>query len=455
VEYVTRERWSVNVIIIGAGQVGSSIAEDLADTHDTVVVDRNGDRTERLSYSLDVLTVQGDGTSLSTLEEAGIDEADMVIASTDNDETNIVICGTARAVSDAFTVARVKNTEYLRTWERSERAFGIDFVVCTNLLAAESIVRVVGIPAARDVDSFAGGYVQMAEFEIPTGSPVTDQSIADADRFADLTFAAVLREDEVELARGETILREDDRVVVIGSPEAVRRFATTIAPNERSGTAEEVVIVGGSEIGYHVARLLGERGFKPRLIEQDPERARWLAEDLPNAVVMESDATNVDFLKREHVGDADFLVAALDSDEKNLLVSLLSRRLGVDRTVAVIDTPAYVELFETVGVDVGINPREVVAEEITRFTRDGGAENVAIIESDRAEVLEVEVDDASVLTGRPIHEAVTNLPDGIVIGAITRAETRITPRGDTVIQPGDRVVVFVDAGIADAVTPKL
>ncbi|WP_251330350.1 Trk system potassium transporter TrkA [Haloplanus pelagicus] len=445
----------MRIIVVGAGQVGSSIAADLAGAHDIVVVDRDGDRVEELTYSLDVLPVEGDGTSLSTLEEAGIDEADMVIASTDDDETNIVICGTARAVSDAFTVARVKNTEYLRTWERSERAFGIDFIVCTNLLAAEAIVRVVGIPAARDVDSFADGRVQMAEFEVPPGSSVTDHTVAEADRFDDLTFAAFLRDGEVEIARGDSVFREHDRVVVIGNPEAVQEFATIMAPQERPGTAEEVVVVGGSEIGYHVARLLGEQGFKPRLIERDPERARRLAEELPDAVVLESDATDADFLEREHVGDADLLVAALDSDEKNLLVSLLARRLGVDRTVAIIDTSEYVDLFETVGVDVGVNPREVVAEEITRFTRDGGAENVAIIESDRAEVLEVEVDDESVLADRPIHESVGELPDGVVIGAITRETDLITPRGETVIRPGDHVVAFLDACVADDVTPML
>jgi trk system potassium uptake protein TrkA len=445
----------VHVIVVGAGQVGSSIAADLAGAHDIVVVDRNGDRVEELTYSLDVLPVQGDGTSLSTLKEAGIDEADMVIASTDDDETNIVICGTARAVSDAFTVARVKNTEYLRTWESSERAFGVDFMVCTNLLAAESIVRIVGIPAARDVDSFAGGRVQMAEFEIPPDSPVADQTVAEADRFEELTFAAVFRGDGFEIARGDSVLAEGDRVVVIGTPRTVRGFATSISPEEPPGTSEEVVVIGGGEVGYQVTRLLGERGFKPRLIEQDPDRARYLAEALPKAVVMESDATDLDFLEREHVGDADFLVAALESDEKNLLVSLLARHLGVERTVAVIDSAAYVDLFETVGVDVGVNPREVVAEEITRFTLDGGAENVAIIESDRAEVLEVEVGEESILAGRPIHESVADLPRGVVIGAITRDDAFVTPRGDTVIQSGDHVVVFLDADVVDEITPML
>ncbi|WP_396613240.1 Trk system potassium transporter TrkA [Haloferax sp. S1W] len=445
----------MRVIIVGAGQVGSSIAADLDDTHEVVVIDCDAERADELNYSLDVLAIHGDGTSVETLEDAGIERADMVIASTDDDETNIVVCSTAKAVSDAFTIARVKNTEYLRTWQRSAKAFGIDFMVCTNLLTAESIVRVVGLPAARDVDSFAGGQVQMAEFEIGEDSPVANQTVREADRFDSLTFAAILRDGEVTIPRGDTVITPGDRVVVIGSPKSAQEFATAIAPEEPPGTAEEVVIVGGSEIGYHVARLLEDRGFKPRLVEHDSERARELAELLPGTIVMESDATDVDFLEREHIGDADLVVAALDSDEKNLLVSLLAARLGVERTVAVIDTTPYVELFEAVGVDVGVSPREVVAEEITRFTREGGAENIALIESDKAEVLEIEVDRDSVLANTPIRESIAALPEGVVIGAITRKHEFITPRGDTVIEPGDHVVVFVDSTVVGDVSAKL
>jgi trk system potassium uptake protein TrkA len=445
----------VRVVIIGAGQVGSSIAADLDATHEVVVVECDAARVEELNYSLDVLAIQGDGTAVSTLEEAGIDDADIVIASTDDDETNIVACSTVKAVSDAFTIARIKNTEYLWTWRRSETAFGIDFMVCTNLLTAEAIVRVVGLPAARDVDPFAGGRVQMAEFEVSADSPIAGESVQEADRFEALTFAAILRNGNVEIPRGGTVIQASDRVVVIGSPKSVQEFATSVAPEESPGTAEEVVVVGGSEIGFHVCRLLEERGFGPRLIEQDGERARELAEDLPNTVVMESDATNLEFLEREHIGDADMLIAALDSDEKNLLVSLLAQRLGVERTVAVIDTTAYVELFEAVGIDVGVSPREVVAEEITRFTREGGAENVALIESDKAEVLEIEVDADSVLAGKPIRESIASFPEGVVIGAITRDREFVVPRGNTRIEPGDHVVVFVDTAVSDAVASLL
>ena len=445
----------MNVIIVGAGQVGSSIAADLADEHEVIVVDRDAGRVEQLNYSLDVLGVTGDGTTMETLESAGIADADMVIASTDNDETNIVVCSTAKAVSEAFTIARVKNTEYLRTWERSKRAFGVDFMVCTNLLAAESIARMLSLPAARDVDPFADGRVEMAEFEVHADSPVASQTVAEADRFESLTFVAVLRNGSVEIVRGETVITPGDRVVVIGSRESVRRFAESIEPDEGTGDAEEVVVVGGSEIGYHVARLLGDRGFRPRLIEQDAERARELAELLPDTVVMESDATDVEFLEREHIGDADVAVSTLESDEKNLLVSLLADRMGVERTIAIIDAAEYVALFETVGIDVGVSPRSVVAEEISRFTLEGTAENVAFIESDRAEVMEIEVADDSVLAGRPIRASARDLPEGVVIGALVRGETLVTPRGDTVVEPGDHVVVFAAMDVVDDVTGRL
>ncbi|WP_277553170.1 Trk system potassium transporter TrkA [Halobaculum limi] len=445
----------MRVVIIGAGQVGESIAADLDGSHEVVIVEQDAERCEELTYSLDVLTINGDGTAVSTLEDAGVADADLVVASTDDDETNIVACSTVKAVSDTFTVARIKNTEYLRTWERSQSAFGIDFMVCTNLLTAESIVRVIGLPAARDVDPFADGKVQMAEFEVSEASPIAGLTVSEADRFDSLTFAALLRDDEVVIPRGETVIEAGDKAVVIGSPGSVRGFAADVAPEEHVGTNEEVVIVGGSEIGYHTARLLGERGFTPRLIERDEQRARDLAEELPDSFVMQSDATDVGFLERERIGDADVMIAALDSDEKNLLSCLLARRLGIERTVAVVDQTAYVDLFETVGIDVGVSPRAVVAEEISRFTREGGAENVALIEDDRAEVLEVEVTEESLLANRPISESIQDFPNCLVIGAITRNNELVTPRGDTVIRPGDHVVVFFETSVVDEVTQKL
>jgi trk system potassium uptake protein TrkA len=441
-------------VIVGAGQVGSSIAESLADSHQVVVVDLDADRVESLQYNVDVLAVQGDGASLGTLFEANVDDADLLIASTDDDETNIVTCGTANTINDdCFTIARVRDTKFLDTWRGSPDAFGVNFMVGTNLLAAETIARVIGLPAARDVETFADGQVHMAELEIGAESPVADQTVQEADRFESLTFAAIIRNGDVEIPTGSTRIRVDDDVVVIGSRESVQQFATAVAPDVEG--ARNVLVVGGSDIGYHTARLLGERGLKPRLIERDPDRAREIAEALPETTVLESDATDREFLERENIDDVETIVAALDNDEKNLLAGLLAKRLGANRAVAVVEDGEYVPLFEAVGIDVAVNPREATAEEITRFTRARRAENVALIEHDKAEVLEIEVGPDSVLVDRPISESVADLPAGVVIGAITRDGEFVIPRGDTIIRENDHVVCFLDASIIDEATELL
>ncbi|WP_276258562.1 Trk system potassium transporter TrkA [Haloglomus litoreum] len=443
----------MRVIIVGAGEVGSAIAESLSGAHDVVVIDVDADRVEQLTYEQDVLALQGDGCSLDVLQEAGIEEADMLIASTDDDQTNIVTCGTGAVGGDPFTIARVKSPQYLHTWEQDNRAFGVDFMVCTDLLAARTIVGVIGLPTAQDVDMFAEGAVQMAEFEIPAESPVAGQTVQEADRFDSLTFVGIIRDDDIIVPSGGTTIEAGDDVVVIGSPDSTRAFSSAIAPQENRPS--DVVIVGGGEIGYQTARLLEERDFSPRLVEHDADRARWLAERLPDTTVLESDATDRGFLERENVGSADAVIAALENDQQNLLATLLAKRLGARRAVAIVDTVEFAELFEAVGVDVAVSPREATAEEITRFTRGRHAENVSIVDGDRAEVLEVEIDAESVFAGRTIRAAAADLPDEVVIGAITRNGEFVVPRGDTVVEVGDHVVVFAESDHLQRVTDLL
>jgi trk system potassium uptake protein TrkA len=438
----------MDVVIIGAGEVGTSIAASLASGHEVVVIDVDSDRTEELKYEYDVLTVAGDGTASEIQKTANVPGADMVIACTDDDRTNLVACGTSKTLGDAFTIARVKNTEYLRTWEREQTAFGVDFMVCTDLQTAENIVRIIGLPAAVDVDPFSGGLVQMAEFELSEESPVVGQTVAEADRFDSLTFVGLFRDGEIIFPRGDTDIIAGDRAVVIGSPESIQLFATDIAPEVTPDSTNETVILGGSEIGYQTARLLEEREMSSRLIEQDADRARWLAENLPKTTVLEHDGTDTEFLTREHVDEADIVIAALESDEQNLLVSVLAKRIGVDRVVAVVDSPDYVTLFEEIGIDVAINPRTVTAEEIIRFTYESVAENIAVLENDQAEVLELELSEDSDLVGKSIKDLVSEIEGTFVIGAITREKSLINPRGETVLQSGDHLVVLVEMEFA-------
>jgi len=445
----------VKVLIVGAGQVGTDIASSLSSDHEITVVDRNPDRVDEVNYEIDALAVEGDGTSIGVLRDAGVEDADIVIGTTDDDETNIIVCGSAKTAGDPFTVARVKHRHYLETWEPSPGAFGVDLMVASNVLTAEKIMRIVGLPAAHDVDVFSEGAVQMAEFEVNDDSPVAGETVSEADRFDSLTFAAVLRNGDVVIPSGATTINAGDSVVVIGSPESVQKFAGDIAPHHTPDESDDIVIFGGSEIGEEVAGLLQDRGFKPRLVESDKERARELAEKLSGTVVMECDATDRDFLERERIGEADVVVSALDSDEKNLLSALLAERMGVERTVVVTEESGYVEVFETVGVNVAVNPRQEVAEEITRLTQESRTVGLALVGSEQAEILEVEVGPDSVFAERTIREADTDLPGGVVVGAISRDIEFVPPRGDTTIHEGDHVVLFVDAEVHDEVLEKV
>jgi trk system potassium uptake protein TrkA len=442
----------MRVVIIGAGRVGTSTAASLEQEHDVVVVDIDAARAEQLQYELDVLTLAGNGVDIDVLEEAGVADADLFIACTSDDRVNLVACSTAKTLGDPFTIARTKAVEYLRTWERNNDAFGADLLLCTDLLTAENIVRVIGLPSAIDTDSFADGLVQMAEFEIGPESPVANQTIAEADRFESLTFTGLFRDGELLLPKGATRIEPGDRAVVVGSPESVQSFARDIAPDRTPDSADDIVIVGGSEIGFHTARLLEERSLEPRLIETESQRARFLAEELPDTLVMEHDATDMDFLSREHVDEADVVVASLDSDEKNLLVSVLAKRLGVDRVIAVVNATEYVTLFEEVGIDVAINPRKVTAEEIIRFTYESVAKNLSFLEDDKAEVLELEPGPVSKLAGTQIRDLDDKISGQFVIGAITRNGSLITPRGNVTLEAGDNIVIFVETAEVSQLT---
>jgi trk system potassium uptake protein TrkA len=445
----------VKILIVGAGQVGTDIASSLGENHDITIVDEDSDRVEEVTYNIDALAVEGDGTSMEVLRKAGVEEAEMVIGTTDSDETNLAVCGSAKTAGDPFTVGRVKKRKFLETWEPSPGAFGVDLMVASNVLTAEKIVRLVVTPAAHDVDVFSEGTVQMAEFEVDDDSPVAGETVAEADRFDSLTFAAVLRNGDVVIPSGGTRIEAGDNVVVIGNPESVHDFAADVAPSDTPDKSHDIVVFGGGEIGEDVASLLQDRGFKPRLVERDPDRARELAEELTDTVVMGSDATDRDFLERERIGDADVAVCALDSDEKNLLSALIAERMGVERSIVVTENTEYAELFETVGVDVAVNPRQEVAEEITRLTQKERTVGLALVGSEKAEILEIEVDAESVFADRTIREADADLPDGVVVGAVSRGVQFVPPRGGTEIHEGDHVVLFVESEVHDKVLEKV
>ena len=440
----------MRITVVGAGEVGRAIAATLADLHEVVVVDCDERVVNELAYAYDVLAVHGDGRDIETLREAEIDRTDLVIACTDDDDVNTAICATVAAVSDAFTIARVRHRTLFETWNDYPGAFDVDFMICTELLTSEAAFRIAGLPAAQEVDTFANGLVRMAAFEIDSGSPLVDRTLREIDLDRSVTVAAIFRGDELVLPTGETVIQATDRIVVIGSSSGVTDVANRISLSSRSPT-DEVIIAGASEIGFQIARLFEEHGYRPRLLEQKSDRARNAAEALPNTTVLEGDPADVGLLDREHISDADIVIAALPNDERNLLVSLIASQSGVGETVAIVENRAYADPFEAAGIDVTVNPREETAEEIIRFTRLIPTEKIVLLDHDRAEVVEIVVTEGSTLADRKISDSTASLPDEVIIGAISRSGELVTPRGTTVIKPGDHVILFVDTDVLEEV----
>jgi trk system potassium uptake protein TrkA len=434
---------AVKILVIGAGEVGTTIIEALHFEHEITVIDTDSARLSGIAYRYDVLTVEGNGASRRVLQEAGIARSDLVIACTSRDEVNIVAGLLAeRLAPDVRTIVRTQNVEYLEVWR--ERQLDVDFVVSSELETANAIARLVGIPAARQTDVFAEGQVLMVEFDVPADAPpdrTVGSKLRDAIIPQDSKVASIIRGDRMIVPRGDEAIEPGDRIIVIGSPEGAREWSRILARGQ--SRAEDVVIFGAGPTGVAIARVLLEEGARVRLVEPDADRARAVADDLPGARVFNAAGTDAEFLERERMGSAEAAIFAMPSDESNLYAATLAKLHGIAFTIAVVTDPASVDVLERAGVDVAVNPRMVTAEEIVRFAHDPRIRQMAMIEGDRFEILDIVVREESELVGKPFRE----LPmTGSLIGAIVRGGTAIFPHGDDMLQPGDRAIIFTEAG---------
>lgn len=444
----------MHILIVGAGDVGTNIARDLANSHTVKVIDKDSDRIETLTSALTISGVVGDGRSVQTLQEAELPKADMVVAATDSDAANVMVCNAAKEADDPHTIARVKDVGLYRAWQSFERGLGVDSMLCIDLLAAKALIEAVALPGAKAVDTFADGAAEVAEFDIEENTPVTGRTVVEADQYPSVTFAAIIREEEFLIPKGDTVINAGDCLVVIGSTHGVSRFAEDVSDGPSLKPDDNIVIAGGDTLGYHIARLFEEREFAPEVVERDPERVTWLANQLGASNVVEADATDVEGFAREHLTGADLLVGTVD-DDTNYLLAKLARELGVRKTVEVVDNPQVIELFESTGLDVVIHPQDIVAGEMLQTIYKGGTEKVAVLEHDEAEVLEIVVDEESLLAGSTIRGIDDKLPEEFVVGALIRGGTLRTPRGGTVIQTGDRVIAFMSTDVVDEISDRL
>ena len=442
----------MRIVIVGAGQVGSTVVEALHDEHELAVIDLDAARLSALSYRYDLATIEGNGASRGTLLEAGIRNADLLIACTSRDEPNIIAAVFTRRISpETRTVVRTTNVEYLEAWR--ERELDVDLIVSPELETAYAISRIIGVPAARQTDVFAEGQVQIVEFDVEPGTgaaALIGQPLKDARVPDDSRVASIIRGGRMIVPRGTESVQVGDRVIVIGSPKAAREWSSLMARDRKR--VDDVVVFGGGRIGVTVARVLLGQGIRVRLIESDRDRARSVAEELPQARVFHATGVDPEFLERERIGHARAGIFAMRDDPKNHYAATLAKLHGVEFTIAVVHDAVSMDVFERAGVDVAINPRVVTAEELVRFAHDPRTQQVAMLEGDRYEVLDITVRPDSKLVNRPFSE----LPmTGSVVGAIVRNGQAFFPHRGDMMMPGDRVIVFTESARAQEVERAL
>jgi len=440
----------VKIFIIGAGQVGATVIEALHGEHRVAVIDLDPARLSALSHRYDVATIEGNGASRRTLLEAGVRDADLVIACTSRDEVNIIAAVFAKGLcADTKTVVRTANVEYLEVWH--ERELDVDFIVSTELETAYAVSRSLGVPAARQTDVFADGQVQIVEFDVESGaSDLLGRPLREARLPPDSKVASIVRAGQLIVPGGDQSIEAGDRIIIIGSPEAAREWSSLMVRGDNR--VEEVVIFGCEPIGISVARVLITEDIRVRMIEPDAGRAREVAEELPQARVFHATGIDPDFLERERIGQSAAAIFAMRDDARNHYAATLAKLHGARFTIAIVHEATSAEVFERAGIDVTIDPRLITAEEIVRFAHDPRTQQVAFLEGDRYEILDITVRPESRLINRPFRE----LPmTGSVIGALIRNGKAIFPHGDDMLMPGDRAIIFTESSRATEVERAL
>lgn len=433
----------MKVIVVGAGQVGFHLAQRLSEENqDVVLVESDPERAEFAGQHLDVLTIEGNGASLTTLDEAGVGTARMLLAVTSRDEVNLIACLAAKRLGVEYTVARISNPEYYRRGSvLSREQMGIDLMVNPERECAWETFQLLQSAAATDVAQFAEGRVQLIGLRVRPGAPVLGKTLADLTReFREFHYivAAIVRNDETFVPKSGDVILEGDHIAVL-APTSEIQGIPPLAGYDRF-QLRRVMVAGGSAEAEYLAELLEDHAVECTILDRDRRRCVELAERLPKALVLHADATDLELLEMEGVAGVDGYLAATGNDETNLLASLLAKSVGANKVVSLIHKFEYLRLVPKVGIDASVSPRLSAVNAILRYVRRGRVMTVASMAGIDAEAIEFQVDERSSVANRVIKEI--EFPRQSIVGTILREGEIIIPRGDDLILPGDDVIVF-------------
>lgn len=434
----------MRIMILGAGDVGLHLAQQLAlENHDVVVVEQDRERVRRSQDFLDALVIEGNGASLTTLEQAGIAKTDLLLAVTSQDEVNLMACLSAAQYEVPKRIARVSKPDYYdHTGILPPERLGVSLMINPERECALESYQLLQSSAAAEFAQFENGLVQLIGLRVKPDAPVAGKRLLEIGKTTQKVRAlvvAISRGRETIIPTGATRIEPGDQVFILGEP----RHMPDVLPLAGYSRFDlrRVVIAGGSREAWFLAHMLEEHKIGCTVIESDRRRAVDLAEDLGRSLVLHGDATDLELLEMEGIGDADGFVAYTGSDETNLLSCLLAKNLGTRRVISLVERFNYIPLVSRVGVDAAVSPRMSAVNAILTHVRRGSVLAVATLKGTRAEGIEFDVSSRFPYAGIPL--AKVKLPPGSLIGAIIRGNRVIIPGGGDSVRIGDRIIVFV------------
>ncbi len=437
----------MRVIICGAGRVGYGIAAQLAgEKFDVTVIDQSESLVRKITERLEVRGIVGNASYPDTLTEAGASETDMIIAVTQSDEVNIVSCQIAHSLFNVPTkIARIRGDSYLDHKYAdlfSRKNIPIDVVISPEAEVADAILQRLSTPSAFEIRSFADGRIWAVGLKIRENCPITDTPLRQvAELFPDLeiVIVGVVRDQKIFRPHADDELHVGDDIYFVADKDKINRALEILS--EKTAEARKIIIVGGGHIGYHVAKALESNPLtKIRVVEMSDGRANFIADQLERAVVIKGSGLNRDILLEAGVAECETIVTVTDSDEVNVLASIIAKREGANKALCLVNERTYGEITESVGIDRHVDPRAVTISTILQHVRRGRIKGVFSIMDGEAELIDAIALETSSLVGQALKD--TDLPSGVVVGAILRDDEVLLPTANTVIQPNDRVVLM-------------
>lgn len=436
----------MKIIILGAGQVGGTLAEHLArEQNDITLVDTNADRLRELQDRLDINTVIGHAAQPKVIRRAGGEDADMLVAVTASDEINIVACQVAELLFQTPTkISRIRSPDFASNARLfGEGGFPIDVIIYPEQIVTEHIGRLLDYPGALQVLDFAGGRVQLVAVKAFYGGPMVGQELREIRKHmpgVDTRVAAIFRRSQPIIPEGDTVVEVGDEVFFIAAREHIRQVMAEMRRIDHN--YKRIVIAGGGNIGHRLASNLENR-FNVKLIERHYDRCRFLSEDLSRTIVLNGDAADKELLVAENIEDCDVYCALTNDDEANIMASLLAKRLGARKVITLITNPAYVDLMQGGEIDVTISPQQIAIGSLLTHVRRGDVVNVHSLRRGAAEAIELIAHgdtQNSRIVGKRMDEI--NLPEGVTTGAVVRDDQVLIAHRDLVIETDDHVILF-------------